>query len=69
MMKTFGESGAGIVFAPTVIGAQVSDQYQVVAPAQVDDVVEQVYAITIERRMSHPATVAISTAARDQLFV
>jgi LysR family transcriptional activator of nhaA len=68
MMKTFGQSGAGVFFAPTVIAAQVSDQYQVVALGQIDDVVEQVYAITTERRMSHPATVAIGTAARDQLF-
>jgi LysR family transcriptional activator of nhaA len=27
------------------------------------------YAITTERRMSHPATVAIGALARDKLFV
>jgi LysR family transcriptional activator of nhaA len=69
MMKAFGQSGAGVFFAPTVIASQVSDQYQVVALGQIDSVVEQVYAITTERRMSHPATVAISTVARDKLFV
>ncbi|MFC4929911.1 transcriptional activator NhaR [Massilia sp. GCM10023247] len=68
MMKAFGQSGAGVFFAPTVIAAQVSEQYRVVALGQVQSVVEQVYAITTERRMSHPATVAISTAARDTLF-
>jgi LysR family transcriptional activator of nhaA len=68
MMQAFGQSGAGIFFAPTVIAAQVSKQYQVVALGQVDSVVEQVYALTTERRMSHPATVAISRLARDQLF-
>lgn len=68
MMKAFGQSGAGVFFAPTVIASQVSEQYRVVALGQVQSVVEQVYAITTERRMSHPATVAISTAARDQLF-
>lgn len=69
MLKAFGQSGAGVFFAPAVIASQVSDQYKVVALGQVQSVVEQVYAITTERRMSHPATVAISTAARDKLFV
>jgi LysR family transcriptional activator of nhaA len=68
MMKAFGQSGAGVFFAPTVIAPQVCKQYQVVTLGQVGSVVEQVYAITNERRMSHPATVAVSTAARDKLF-
>ena len=69
MMKTFGQSGAGVFFAPTVIASQVCRQYGVQVLGQVDTVVEQVYAITTERRMSHPATVAVSTLARDKLFV
>jgi LysR family transcriptional activator of nhaA len=31
-------------------------------------VVEQIYAITTERRLTHPAVVAISKAARDDVF-
>jgi LysR family transcriptional activator of nhaA len=69
MMKAFGQSGAGFFFAPSVIAAQVCDQYRVVPLGRVDTVVEQVYAITTERRLSHPATVAISKTARDTLFV
>lgn len=68
MMKAFGQSGAGIFFAPTVIKSQVCEQYRVVQLGQVDSLVEQVYAITTERRLSHPATVAISALAREQLF-
>lgn len=68
MMHAFGQSGAGVFFAPSVIAAQVCEQYHVVALGQVDAVVEQVYAITTERRMSHPATVAIGALARDMLF-
>ena len=67
MMKAFGQSGAGVFFAPAAIAAQVCDQYQVVALGTVDAVVEQVYAITTERRISHPATVAIGALARDML--
>jgi LysR family transcriptional activator of nhaA len=69
MMKAFGQSGAGVFFAPTVIAPQVCSQYKVLALGQIDAVVEQVYAITTERRMSHPATVAIRKTARDKLFV
>jgi LysR family transcriptional activator of nhaA len=68
MMKAFGQSGAGVFFAPTVIAEQVCEQYRVVQLGRVDSLVEQVYAITTERQLSHPATVAISRAARDRLF-
>jgi LysR family transcriptional activator of nhaA len=34
MMHAFGQSGAGAFFAPTVIAAQVCDQYRVVALAR-----------------------------------
>ena len=69
MIKAFGQAGAGVFFAPTVIAEQVGKQYGVVELGQVATLVEQVYAITTERRMSHPATVAISQTARRDLFV
>lgn len=69
MMKAFGQSGAGVFFAPSVIAPQVCSQYKVRALGQIDSVVEQVYAISTERRMRHPATVAISNTARHKLFV
>lgn len=68
MMKTFGQSGAGLFFAPDVIAEQVCRQYGVVEVGRAGALVQQVYAITTERRLSHPATVAISQAARHELF-
>jgi LysR family transcriptional activator of nhaA len=68
MMQAFGQSGAGLFFSPSVIERQMCEQYAVVALGRVDALVEQVYAITTERRMSHPATIAISQAARHDLF-
>ena len=68
MIKAFGQAGAGVFFAPTEIAEQVARQYGVVELGQVATLVEQVYAITTERRMSHPATVAISQTARQDLF-
>ena len=69
MMKAFGRSGAGVFFAPSVIAAHVCAQYGVVQLGVVPSLLEQVYAITTERRMSHPATLAISQAARREVFV
>jgi LysR family transcriptional regulator, transcriptional activator of nhaA len=68
MMKAFGQSGAGVFFAPAVIAPQVCRQYGVVLLGQVDTVIEQVYALSTERRMRHPATLAISALARNELF-
>ncbi|MES2899877.1 MAG: transcriptional activator NhaR [Pseudomonadota bacterium] len=68
MLKAFGQSGAGLFFAPGVIARQVCQQYGVVEIGQVTALVEQVYAITTERRLTHPATLAISQNARLELF-
>lgn len=69
MMKAFGQTGAGLFFAPAVLARHIREQYQVKEVMTVPSLVEQVYAITTERRLSHPATVAISQAAREELFV
>jgi LysR family transcriptional activator of nhaA len=68
MIKAFGQSGAGLFFAPSVLAATICQQYAVTALGTVPSLVEQVFAITTERRMSHPATLAISQAARRGLF-
>lgn len=68
MLKAFGQSGAGLFFAPSVIAPQVCQQYSVLELGRVSTLVEQVYAISTERRLSHPATVVISQTARHDLF-
>jgi len=68
LLKSFGQAGAGLFVAPTAIAAFVSDQYRVRAGAAIDSIAEQLFAITTERRLSHPAIVAIIQVARDQVF-
>lgn len=68
MMKAFGRAGAGLFFAPGVLADYICQQYQVEQIGEAGDVVDQVYAITTERRLSHPATVAISQEAKKHLF-
>ena len=59
LMKAFGQSGTGAFVAPSTIADYVCDQYRVKAVGEIADVSSQVYAITTERRLSHPAMQAI----------
>ncbi|HQZ45567.1 MAG TPA: transcriptional activator NhaR [Usitatibacteraceae bacterium] len=68
LMKAFGEMGTGIFAAPSAVAEKISQQYGVVAIGRTEAVMEQFYAISVERRLTHPAVVAISTAARQELF-
>ncbi len=68
LMKTFGQAGAGVFIAPTPIAAEVEKQYGVVSIGQSDEILEQFYAISVERKISHPAVVAITETAREWLF-
>ncbi len=68
LLKAFGRAGVGIFPAPSAIAGQVRQQYGVVAIGRTEAVTEQFYAISAERRLTHPAVVAISHGARKQVF-
>ena len=68
LMKAFGQGGAGVFIAPTPIAKEVEKQYGVVSIGQTDEVREQFYAISVERKISHPAVAAITETAREWLF-
>ncbi|MBK8768376.1 MAG: LysR family transcriptional regulator [Burkholderiaceae bacterium] len=68
LLKAFGQGGAGLFVAPTAIADYVCQQYGVLAIGRIESVIEQLYAITTERRMQHPAAVAISQAASREVF-
>jgi LysR family transcriptional activator of nhaA len=68
LLKSFGQAGAGLFVAPTAIAAYVTDQYRVVVVGRIESISEQLFAITTERRLSHPAIVAIIQVARDEVF-
>ncbi len=69
LMHAFGQAGAGIFAAPSTIAEQVMRQHEVVSIGTTEEVIEQFYAISVERKLSHPAVVAISRAARQERFV
>ena len=68
LMQAFGQAGVGLFVAPTAIVDHVCKQYKVTEIGRIDSVVEQLYAITTERQITHPAVVAISRAAREDIF-
>jgi LysR family transcriptional regulator, transcriptional activator of nhaA len=68
LLKAFAADGMGALFVPTVIAKVVARRYDLVEVAEVTSVRERYYAISGERRLVHPAVVAIRAAARDDLF-
>jgi len=68
LMKVFGQAGQGVFVGPSVIEAEIRKDYGVAVVGRTDTVRERYYAITIDRRIKHPAVAAISEAARTRLF-
>nr|MBS0021857.1 hypothetical protein [Gammaproteobacteria bacterium] len=68
LAKAFGQAGARVFAAPSAIGEEVKRHYDAKVIGRTDKVRERFYAISAERRIKHPAVVAISRAARESLF-
>jgi LysR family transcriptional activator of nhaA len=68
LMTAFGREGRGVFMAPTVLEAETVAQYGVVVIGRSDELVEEFFAVSVERRISHPCVAAITQAARGRLF-
>jgi LysR family transcriptional activator of nhaA len=67
LLKVFGQQGLGCFFAPALIAGDIQQQYGVRELGRVDDLRERFYAISLDRKLKHPAVLAISEAARTKL--
>jgi LysR family transcriptional regulator, transcriptional activator of nhaA len=67
LLKVFGQRGLGLFVAPAVISSEVQRQYDVDIIGRLEGVTERFYAISLDRKLKHPAVVAISDAARARL--
>jgi LysR family transcriptional regulator, transcriptional activator of nhaA len=67
LLTTFGQAGAGLFVAPTVLEKEVTRQFGVTVVGRLDSVRERYFAISVERRLKHPAVIAISNAANEFL--
>ena len=68
LMKAFGRQGIGIFMSPTAVEAETVAQYGVRVVGRSNEMVEDFYAISVERRITHPGVAAITQAARGALF-
>lgn len=68
LMKVFGENGHAVFPGPLVVEADIVRQHDVAVVGRTDEVRERYFAISVEKKLRHPAVVAISEAARSKLF-
>jgi LysR family transcriptional activator of nhaA len=68
LMKAFGERGLGAFAVPRVIEAEVRRTHGVVPLGRVDALRTRFFAITVERRLRHPAVAALAEVARGEIF-
>ena len=68
LMKVFGHGGSVVFPAPAAIEHDINRFYGVRVIGRTDAVKERYYAISVERRLKHPGVLAITSAARDDLF-
>jgi LysR family transcriptional activator of nhaA len=68
LLKVFGEHGAGLFAVRTAVEQETLKQYKVHLLGQAEPIRERFYAISLERKLKHPAVVAITDSAREKLF-
>jgi LysR family transcriptional activator of nhaA len=68
LLRNFGEAGAGIFAVPSVLERQVLRQHKLRLVGRAETVLNRFYAISVERKLKHPAVVAICETARHELF-
>ncbi|MEY3206384.1 MAG: hypothetical protein RLZZ21_2715 [Planctomycetota bacterium] len=68
MLQTLGEHGLGLFAAPTVVRREICRRYKVAWVGELDRVREKFYAISVERRLTHPAVRLIADQAKQRLF-
>lgn len=68
LLKAFGGEGRGVFMSPTVLDAETCEQYGVEVLGRTIELVEEFFAISVERRITHPCVVAITEVARERFL-
>lgn len=68
LMMDFGRSGKGIFMAPAVLGTEICAEFGVEEIGRSPEIEQRYYAITVQKRITHPCTEAIARIAREKLF-
>lgn len=59
LMKAFGRAGLGIFSSPAALAGEIADQYSVIPIGVTEEVRQEFYAISVQRRTTHPCVRAI----------
>lgn len=68
LAKIAGEAGRGVFATPDVVETEVRQRYQVQLIGRAEDVQQRFYGISVERKIKHPAVLAIVDSARKHIF-
>jgi LysR family transcriptional activator of nhaA len=68
LVKTLGEAGLGVFAASDVVEKEIRRLYGVHVVGRPKEIRQRFYAISVERKIKHPAVVAICEAARKHIF-
>ncbi len=68
LMKVFAQAGVGVFAVPSSSFDQMEQQSGLIALGSTKEVTKSFYAISVERKLKHPAVIAISEAARHEIF-
>ncbi len=64
LIKVFGQHGAGIIPVPTLVLEEALKTHDLERLGEVPGITVRFYAISLERRLRHPAVAAIAAAAK-----
>jgi LysR family transcriptional activator of nhaA len=67
LLRVFGEQGFGALAVPTVMAEQMR-RYGLQKIGETTAITVRFYAISVERRVPHPAVVAVCEGARNSVF-
>ena len=68
LMTAFGREGRGVFIAPSVMEKETMQQFGVKVVGRSEELRDEFYAVSVEKRITHPCVVAITDSARGQLF-
>ena len=68
LKKVFGQQGMGLFAGPSVIEREICKQYGVRIVGRIHDIREHFYAISMARKIRHPALLALTESARREMF-
>jgi LysR family transcriptional activator of nhaA len=68
LVQVLGEAGLGVFAVPSVVEEDVRQRYQVQLVGRAEALRQRFYAISVERKIRHPAVMAICEAAQRDIF-